>query len=118
MSLDGRHARFLVLASLEARAATHRHQMGAVIVKSGRVMGKGCSKTGQYHHAEVKALAKNWRSEFEGATAYVVRLRRNQPFGMARPCRGCWQALVDAGVKTVVYSTNDAAYPYRMEVVI
>jgi pyrimidine deaminase RibD-like protein len=118
MSLDGRHARFLVLASLEARRATHRHRLGVVIVKSGRILGKGFNRTMHFKHAEEMALNENWKSEYEGATCYVVRLRRDRPLGMARPCPHCWQALKNAGIDKVIYSTSDLDFPIRMEQII
>lgn len=118
MSLDGRHARYLVLASLEARRATHRHRLGVIVVKSGRILGRGFNRTMHYKHAEEMALRQNWKSEYEGATCYVVRLRRDRPLGMARPCPNCWKILKDMGIAKVFYSTSDVDFPFREEEVI
>lgn len=106
---DGRHARYLILAGLEARHATHKHRLGAIVVKGSRILGKGASHTWHYRHAELIALGKNWKSEYRDATIYVVRLR---------PCSVCWQAIKNAGIKTVFYSTSDSLFPFRMESVI
>lgn len=115
---DGRHARFLIIATEQAMKATHRFKMGCLLVKSGRILGRGSNHAWHSNHAETTALGKNWKSEFADAICYIVRLRKNMPLGLARPCAKCWKALKDAGIKQVIYSTNDVEFPFRMETII
>jgi pyrimidine deaminase RibD-like protein len=82
---------------------THRHRLGAVVVKSGRVFAHACNRNGV--HAEVRALKKLRPEARVGTTVYVARLpRENKPSSMAKPCPDCQVFLVEAGVKKVVYT--------------
>lgn len=65
-------------------------------------------------HAEVAALKSiPWpvarQLRWPQARVYVFRVAPGLPLGqgMARPCRACWQALRHAGVRHLVYSTDD-----------
>lgn len=64
-------------------------------------------------HAEVAALKSlpyevdrnlKWRQ----ARMYIFRIAPGLPLGqgMARPCPACWNAIVDKGIRQVVYSTD------------
>ncbi|MBE1282599.1 MAG: bifunctional diaminohydroxyphosphoribosylaminopyrimidine deaminase/5-amino-6-(5-phosphoribosylamino)uracil reductase RibD [Rhodobacteraceae bacterium] len=77
--------------------------VGCVIVRDGRIVGRGWTQPGGRPHAEVVAL-KQAGDLARGATAYVT-LEPCSHFGQTPPCS---QALIDAGVARVVAAVEDS----------
>lgn len=90
---------------------------GAVIVRSGSVLSVGMNKwknilkpenpITEYNpnisvHAEVDALSRC--SDPRGATIYIARINKKGEERMSRPCIRCEVALIEAGVKKVIYT--------------
>jgi diaminohydroxyphosphoribosylaminopyrimidine deaminase/5-amino-6-(5-phosphoribosylamino)uracil reductase len=98
--------RFMALAFAEARAAKGRTlpnpAVGAVVVKNGRMVGRGGTQPAGEAHAEVVAL-KQAGARARGATVYVT-LEPCNHFGRTPPCS---LALLDAGVARVVIACPD-----------
>lgn len=87
----------------KGRGATDPNPMvGAVIVKEGRVLGKGFHRRAGLPHAEIEALHAA-RGSVEGATLYV-NLEPCSHHGRTPPCA---DAVIKAGIKRVVCSTLD-----------
>lgn len=42
-------------------------------------------------------------------------LRKNQPYGMSRPCPSCMAAIKDLGIRNIYYTTNDGYIYERIE---
>jgi len=76
--------------------------VGCVIVKQGRVVGRGWTAAGSRPHAEPQALAQAG-SAAKGATAYVT-LEPCAHHGHTPPCA---EALIAAGVARVVVALGD-----------
>jgi len=99
-------ARWMGEACAEARRGLGRTApnpaVGCVIVKSGRLVGKGYHRRAGAPHAEVEALASAGRRA-AGATAYVT-LEPCCHHGRTPPCT---DALVAAGVTAVVVGCKD-----------
>ena len=76
--------------------------VGCVIVKEGKVIGRGWTQPGGRPHAEVMALQQAGQ-QAEGATAYCT-LEPCSHFGKTPPC--C-DALIKAGVSKVVVAVKD-----------
>ena len=76
--------------------------VGCVIVKNGRIVGRGWTQPGGRPHAEVMALAQAGQAA-RGATAYVT-LEPCAHTGQTGPCAG---ALIAAGVARVVTALTD-----------
>ena len=76
--------------------------VGCVIVKAGRVLGRGCTQDGGRPHAETMALAQAG-GQARGATAYVS-LEPCSHHGKTPPCA---DALARAGVARVVVAVGD-----------
>ncbi|WP_127900861.1 bifunctional diaminohydroxyphosphoribosylaminopyrimidine deaminase/5-amino-6-(5-phosphoribosylamino)uracil reductase RibD [Solirhodobacter olei] len=76
--------------------------VGCVLVKDGRVVGRGWTQPGGRPHAEVVALAQAGTAA-RGATAYVT-LEPCAHHGKTPPCA---EALVAAGVARVVTALTD-----------
>ncbi|MBO9452164.1 bifunctional diaminohydroxyphosphoribosylaminopyrimidine deaminase/5-amino-6-(5-phosphoribosylamino)uracil reductase RibD [Tropicibacter sp. R16_0] len=77
--------------------------VGCVIVKDGRIVGRGWTQPGGRPHAEPVALAQAGE-DARGATAYVT-LEPCSHHGKTPPCS---QALIDAGVARVVCALQDS----------
>ena len=64
-----------------------------------------------YLHAEIAALLKaRWQvgeQGLKGCTLYVARKLNCNGYGMARPCAACRAAMIDMGIKQVVYTTDN-----------
>lgn len=76
--------------------------VGCVLVRDGRVVGRGTTAPGGRPHAEAVALAMAGEAA-RGATAYVT-LEPCSHYGNTPPCAN---ALIDAGVKCVVLGGAD-----------
>jgi diaminohydroxyphosphoribosylaminopyrimidine deaminase / 5-amino-6-(5-phosphoribosylamino)uracil reductase len=76
--------------------------VGCVIVKDGKIVGRGRTRDGGRPHAEVDALGQAGAAA-RGATAYVT-LEPCSHFGKAPPCA---DALIKAGAARVVSAMKD-----------
>lgn len=106
MTPGGEHARWMRLAlTLGARGQGRvwpNPAVGCVIVKDGRVLGRGWTQDGGRPHAEPVALAQAGAAA-RGATAYVS-LEPCNHHGQTPPCS---EALIVAGVARVVVALTD-----------
>lgn len=106
---------FLRLAAKVAAISDHhRFRLGAVVVKSGRVLSQGVNvakKTPdtpphrESVHAEVNAL--RGVSDPVGATVYVARLGAYDDFALAKPCEYCIKHMQANGLYRVVFSVSE-----------
>ena len=95
--------------------------MSAIIVKGGKIMGKGFNRSkparvaeGYFStHAECAALNKVKNPE--GADAYVFRMLRSGGPGMAKPCVLCEGLLRSKGIKRVIYTINQPPFLKEMK---
>lgn len=112
----------LELAIASAHLSTEfKQRVGSVITDSkGRVISSGYNKRKTHPlqmryarkinpeqcflHAEIDALVQCREVPH---TIYVARVRKNGRTAMARPCPICSLAIGEAGIKTVVYTTDD-----------
>lgn len=94
--------RALDLAQSRGRYVSPNPKVGAVLVKSGRIVGEGGHSRYGGPHAEVLAL-RQAGSRAKGATLYVT-LEPCSHYGKTPPCV---HALLNAGVKKVVAAMKD-----------
>jgi diaminohydroxyphosphoribosylaminopyrimidine deaminase/5-amino-6-(5-phosphoribosylamino)uracil reductase len=92
----------LAQARQSVGVASPNPAVGCVLVRDGKVVGKGFHAYDWLDHAEVAAL-KEARGEARGATAYIT-LEPCCHTGRTGPCT---QALISAGVEQVVIATRD-----------
>lgn len=111
----------------------YKTHIGCVAVYQGQVIGLGCNcnkthPTQHYYnryrkqadnmlpklHAEISCInqIKNLNINFSKVKLYIYRIRKDQPFGLARPCPSCMAAIKDLGIKNIYYTTNDG-YSYE-----
>lgn len=114
--------------------------VGCVAVYHGNVIGIGCNcnKTHpiqkQYNkyrnlhttgktdalpklHAEINCInsIKHLDINFTKVKLYIYRIRKDQPFGISRPCPSCMAAIKDLGIRDIYYTTNDGYAHERIE---
>lgn len=92
----------LDLASRAMGQTSPNPMVGAVIVKDGRVIGRGYHRCAGAPHAEIEAL-KDCSDSPEGATVYV-NLEPCCHVGRTPPCT---RALIEACVARVVFAVQD-----------
>ena len=98
-----------------------RARVGAVIVRGGRVLARGCNRIGYSYilrdrkfpesvHAEAQAileLLKTWRwQQLVGSNLYVSRINNSGITRLARPCLACQRLIKSVGIRKVFYTTN------------
>jgi tRNA(adenine34) deaminase len=105
--MDGEHEMYMGLALDLAREAAAEGEVpvGALVVRDGRVIGRGANRREQDQdplaHAEILAIAEaahangSWR--LEGTTLYAT----------LEPCPMCAGAIVNARIPRVVYGCAD-----------
>jgi diaminohydroxyphosphoribosylaminopyrimidine deaminase/5-amino-6-(5-phosphoribosylamino)uracil reductase len=100
---DSRYMKLALELAAKAKGKTYPNPMvGAVIVKGGKVVGKGYHQRAGKDHAEIKAI-KSAGSKCRGAEMYVT-LEPCDHFGKTPPCT---QAIIDSGIKTVKFAMKD-----------
>lgn len=97
--------RALALARRGAGLTSPNPAVGAVLVRGGRVLGRGWHRRAGGPHAEIDALADARRRGFtgRGATLYVT-LEPCSTQGRTPPCT---EAIAAAGVRRVVFGATD-----------
>ena len=110
-----------------------RIHIGCIAVYQGQVIGLGFN-TNKTHpvqkfynryrepsdyilpklHAEISCInqIKHLDINFSKVRLYIYRIRKDQPFGLSRPCPSCIAAIKDLGIRDVYYTTNDG-YAYE-----
>ena len=122
--------RFFCFAAKAAAMSDYgKFHIGAVAVYKGRVIAEGYNskkthpfqkkydvyrgfrdghQPPHYLHAEIDCLNRIDKDKYDMSKVkiYVYRKRRDMPHGISRPCPACMQAIKDAGIKEVFYSTD------------
>ena len=85
---------------------THPMQMKYNKYRKNKIFKDGFLPT---LHSEMKMLIelKKYDINFKKVKVFVYRIRKDQDFGMARPCPACMKAIKDFGIKKIYYTTND-----------
>ena len=110
-----------------------KQHIGCVAVYQGQVIGLGCNcnkthPTQKFYnkyriksdnmlpklHAEISCInqIKHLDINFSKVKLYIYRIRKDQPFGLSRPCPSCMAAIKDLGIRHIYYTTNDG-YAYE-----
>jgi tRNA(Arg) A34 adenosine deaminase TadA len=115
----GRHERLIEQAMRVASTSQHKKwQLGAVLTRGSTFLSSAPNKfrnppwINPLHasrHAEMEAVRKSVNGT-RGATIYVARVDKYGRPRMARPCSRCMLGLYEAGIREVVYTTDDGSY--------
>ena len=117
MHMSNSEQAFLSVARYFAAKSTANKKHGAVVVKSGRVLGRGYNKdtnnpmsvspehikTHCSRHAEIEAIRDaNWN--VDGAILYVARVNRQGQDRNSKPCKYCELVINETNIKKVIYT--------------
>ncbi len=103
MNVDKKFMAIAIGLAKKAEGMTNPNPMvGAVVVKNGRVVGRGYHKKCGLPHAEVNAI-RSAGAQSKGATLYVT-LEPCDHYGRTPPCTN---AIVKSGIKRVVMGMKD-----------
>jgi deoxycytidylate deaminase len=120
--LSKKEKKFINLAKLLAEHSIEKQKHGAVVVKSGRVVGTGFNKFKNHPRVIEELFIKKYCSRHaeevairqagihsKGATLYVARINNSGISRNSKPCEECSNLIDDAGIKKVVYTIDGAA---------
>ncbi len=114
----------------------YKIHIGCIAVYQGTIIGIGCNcnKThpaqkfyNKYRkqsdlmlpklHAEISCLnsIRHLDINFSKVKLYIYRIRKDQPYGLSRPCPSCMAAIKDLGIRDIYYTTNDGYVHERIE---
>lgn len=114
----------------------YKCHVGCVAVYQGQMIGVGCNcnkthPTQKFYnkfreesdsmlpklHAEINCInqLKHLNINFSKVKLYIYRIRKDQPFGLARPCPSCMAAIKDLGIREIYYTTDDGYSYERLE---
>jgi diaminohydroxyphosphoribosylaminopyrimidine deaminase/5-amino-6-(5-phosphoribosylamino)uracil reductase len=98
----------LALAEARLGLTSPNPAVGCVLVRSGRIVGRGATAPGGRPHAETEAI-RAAGSKARGATAYVTF----EPCAHRGQTAPCARALVEVGITRAVVATIDPYPPVR-----
>ena len=118
--LSKREEAFLSVARYFAARSRSRKKHGAVVVKSGRVLGTGYNKDRNHplfispehikphcsRHAEMEAI-KDANHKVGGAVLYVARVNNQGKDRYSKPCKLCEVAIMAYKIKKVIYTQDE-----------
>lgn len=114
----------------------HKIHIGCVAIYQGNIIGIGCNcnkthpmqkKYNKYRkqteiilpklHAEINCVnsIRHMDINFAKVKLYIYRIRKDQPYGLARPCPSCMAAIKDLGIRDIYYTTNEGYAYERLE---
>ena len=119
INLSNRESAYISVARYFASKSRSKKKHGAIVVKSGRVLGTGFNKdknhplaiseehikTHASRHAEIEAIRDaNWN--VKGATLYVARVNNFGYDRDSKPCAGCSEIIEQHEIKRVIYTES------------
>lgn len=103
MNIQEKYMACAIALAKKAEGMTSPNPMvGAILVKNGRVVGRGYHKRAGLAHAEINAM-REAGAKARGATLYVT-LEPCDHYGRTGPCT---DAIIDSGIKDVVIAMKD-----------
>lgn len=114
----------------------YKTHIGCVAVYQGKILSIGCNcnkthPTQKFYnryripsdsmppklHAKINCInfIKQLHINFSKVKLYIYRIRKDQPFGLSRPCPSCIAAIKDLGIRDIYYTSNDGYVHERIE---
>lgn len=120
--LSKKQKAYMNVARFLASKSEQRHKHGAVVVKSGRVLGMGHNKRRNHphvipagkhreqcgYHAEALAI-RDAGENARGGTIFVARVNRQGDDLLSKPCMQCQKLIEESGLKNVIYTLSDSS---------
>jgi deoxycytidylate deaminase len=121
--LSNKDVSYLNLARSLAERSEENKRHGAVVIKSGRVVGYGFNKFKNHtdlfpeelikvhcsRHAEEVAI-KTAGQNAKGAILYVARVNRQGIDRNSKPCKICADIIKNSGIKKVIYTMEETCH--------
>lgn len=130
-----RDKRYFDIAKTVALSSDFKIQVGAIAVHGGKVIASSASSNKTHPlqrmynsyrdfvheglvfdklHAEIGLISQIQRTNInpKDISIYIYRICKSREHGLARPCEGCMQALLDIGIRNIYYST-DVGFAYE-----
>jgi len=122
---------FNVARSVAMQSDFYKFHLGCVAIYKGKVIASGYNSEKTHPmqmrynkfrttksfkegflpkvHSEIKMITelKKCDVDFKKVKVFIYRIRKDQDFGMARPCPACMNAIKDLGIKQIYYTTNE-----------
>lgn len=119
--LSKKQKAYMNMARYLATKSAMKHKHGAVVVKSGRVLGTGFNKSRNHpnvvmegrhridcgYHAEAVAIREAGQKA-RGATIFVARINRHGSDLLSKPCDNCQKLIEESGVKNVIFTRSNS----------
>mgnify|MGYP001600492280 CR=1 FL=1 len=106
-------------ASTMARKSQSKWKVGSCLTKKRKIISGGYNQRKSHPftltlrnklikglHSEMHAVLGVEPDNLIGTSIYVVRIRRNNSIGMAKPCGECYRLLAKVGVKQAFFTTE------------
>lgn len=124
IAFSKRELYYFDLARKQSLKSTHNKvSIGAVIVRGNHVLSKGWNQEKSHPtqfrynrfrpfkchhkiHAEIHALERSTSDSFVGASCFTFRHDKKGLLAPSRPCNACYEALSDAGISKIYYSSS------------
>lgn len=117
--ISNRDNAYLSVARYLAKKSRAKKMHGAIVVKSGRVLGTGFNKnrnnpnivspehikTDCSYHAEELAI-RDAGSDVRGAIIYVARVNKVGQDRDSMPCPKCFSLIKESGIKRIIHTTS------------
>lgn len=121
--LSKKDVSFLNIARYFAEKSEEKKRHGAVVVKSGRVVGSGFNKFKNHpdlipedlikvhcsRHAEEVAIHEAGANA-RGAILYVARVNNQGIDRNSKPCEECSKLIEKSGIKKVIYTVEEICH--------
>lgn len=126
--MSSRNERYLRTLRQIAETSNERAKLAAAVVVDNEIVGLGVNRMKThpmqamfrknnhaiYIHAEIDAIAKAVKAlrtkDLSRATLYIARVKKdrkdNWVDGLAKPCKGCMQAIASFGIKKVIWTED------------
>jgi len=108
--------KYIEYAGVLAHNSVMRYRLGAVLIKSGKIIGAGRNHKKYSHmakdhwsqtiHAEVDAILKSDKSP-RGSTLFLSRILKNGSTALSKPCEACIRVMKEERIKSVYYTTAE-----------
>lgn len=107
--------------------------LAACIVKNNKIVSFGHNKNkthplqnkftkhpkALFLHAEIDAIKNSLKrisaDDIVGTTLYIARTKKDGSEGMAKPCKGCMQAIESFGIAKVIYTSGTEGHYEKLE---
>lgn len=114
---------FRIALTMAKKSEYRPYKIGACLMRGSRVISGGFNQikthpiTRRFEnhyitglHAEMHACVGVNEKNLKGADIYVIRARRDNTIGLAKPCSICQCFLRELGIRRVYFSNNDGSF--------